>query len=113
MTSSELDPFDRQVAMRIKLGFDETLRADERAHALQYVAFDIVIAMGHHGTVKSEKDAIDRQSRLELSQDLISHKLVALAIGGACGRGSEATPFAKREALPGSGAALPTAATYT
>ena len=51
----------------------DALGPDDGAHALHDVAFDVVIAVGDHGTVQAEHHAVERQRRLELAQDLVAH----------------------------------------
>src|SRR6266851_6640439 len=69
------------MAMRVELDADHRLGPDQRPHALDDVAFDVVIAMRYHGAVQAEKDAVDRQRRLELLQYLVAHELVIGAVG--------------------------------
>jgi len=57
-------PLQRQMTMRVELDANHRLRPDQRAHALDDVAFDIIIAMRHHGAVQPEQHAVDRQRRL-------------------------------------------------
>src|SRR5215813_8887620 len=85
--------------MRIELDTDHGLWPHQRAHALDDVAFDVVVAMGHHGAVQAEEYAIDWQRRLELAQDLVAHELVVGTVGGAGGAGGEAAALDEGEAL--------------
>ena len=55
----ELHALQRQVAMRVELDADHAFRADDGAHALDDVAFDVVIAVRHHGAVQAEQHAVD------------------------------------------------------
>ena len=72
----------REMAMRIELDADHAVRADQRAHPLEKIAFAVVIAVRHHRAVQVEHRAVDRQRGLQLAEDFVAHPL----IGGARGR---------------------------
>ncbi len=96
----------REMAVRVELDADHALRADDLAAALDDVAFDVVVAVRHHGAVQAEQQAVDRQRRLELAQDLVAHELVVGAVGragGACGKAASSIsskPSASARARP-------------
>ena len=52
-----------QVVVRVELGADHHLGPDDGAHALQQVAFAVVVAVGHHRAVQAEQHHVHRQAR--------------------------------------------------
>ena len=96
--SAMRDALQRQMAVRVELDADDAFRPDDGAHALDDVAFDVVVAVRDHGAVQAEQHAVDRQRRLELGQDLVAHGLVVGAVGGAGRAGGEAAALDQREA---------------
>ena len=89
----------RQMAVRIELDADHAFGADDRPRPLDDVAFDVVVAVRHHGAVQAEQQAVDRQRRLELAQDLVAHELVVGAVGRAGGAGGKAAALDQLEAF--------------
>ena len=74
-----LDHRRREVVVRIELGADDDLRADDGAHALQQVAFAIVVAVGDHRAVQAEQHHVDRQRRAQVGEQLVAQRF----LGGA------------------------------
>jgi hypothetical protein len=62
----------RQVVVRIELGADHRLRADQRAHAGQQVALAVVVPVGDHRAVQAEHDHVDRQRRAQVAKQLVA-----------------------------------------
>ena len=99
------DALHREMAVRIELDSDHAFGPCDRAASLDDVAFDVVVAVRHHRAVKAQQQAVDRQRRLELAQDLVPHGLVVSAVGRAGGAGRKAASLDQLEALlPGTGA---------
>ena len=67
------------MTVRIELDADHAVRPGERAHALEEIAFAIVIAVRHHRAMQVEHRAVDRERRLQLAEDFITHPLVGRA----------------------------------
>ena len=61
------DALHREMAMRVELDADHAFGPDDRPGAFDDVAFDVVVAIGHHGAVQAEQQPVDRQRRLELA----------------------------------------------
>ena len=91
----------REMAVRVKLDTDHTVRANDRAHLLDHIAFGVIVAMRHHRSVQPEQHAIQRHGGFELGQDFIAHELVVGAVGGAGGAGGEAASLDQGEAVRG------------
>jgi hypothetical protein len=53
--------------MGVELDADHAFGPDDRAGAFDDVAFDVVVAVGHHGAVQAEQQPVDRHRRLELA----------------------------------------------
>src|SRR5262249_9498042 len=87
------------MAMRIKFGADDGAWADQRAHARDDIAFDVVVTVRDHGAVQAEEHAVDGQRVLELPEDLVAHRLVVLAVGRARRTCREAAPLDEGKAL--------------
>ena len=95
----------RQMTMRIELHSDHAVRPDDRPHPLGDIAFDVIIAVSHHGAVEAEEDAVERQGGFDLGEDFIAHGFVVGAVGGPRGGSGEAGAFDEGEALDGGAAA--------
>ena len=89
----------REMAVRVELDADHAFRPDDGARPLDDVAFDVVVAVRHHGAVQAEQQPVDRQRRLELAQDLVAHDLVVGAVGRAGGAGGKAAALDQLEAF--------------
>ena len=94
------DPLRRQVAVRIEFGGDQHVRPDHRADPRQQIAFAIVIALRHHGAVQAEHDAVDRQGRRELIEDLVAQRLIGLALQQPAGLGPGRGALDQRRSPP-------------
>ncbi len=97
--SARGDALQREMAVRVELDADHAFRADNGAGALDDVAFDVVVAVRHHGAMQAEQQPVDRQGRLELVEDLVAHGLVVGAVGRAGGTGGKAAAFDQFEAF--------------
>ena len=85
--------------MRVELHADDAARADDRAHALDHVAFDVVVAVRDHRAVQAEQHAVQRQRGTHLAQDFVAHEFIVRAVGGAGRAGGEAAPLDQGEAF--------------
>ena len=65
-----------QVAVRVELGADHDLWADDAAHALEQVAFTVVIALRDHRAVQAEQHHVHRQRGVQVAQQFIAQRLV-------------------------------------
>src|SRR5262245_12639631 len=90
------------MAVRIELDTDHALGADDGAHALDDVAFNILVTERHHGAVQAKQYAVERQRRAHLGKDFVPHGLVVLAVGGSGGAGRKATALNQYETVLGS-----------
>ncbi len=73
---------------------------DDVADAFEKIAFAIVIALRHHRAMQAEDDAVDRQRRLQLAEDLVAQRLIGLPLHQAAGLGPGGGAFDHGEALP-------------
>ena len=83
----QADALEGEVAVRVELDADDAGGAYDVAHALDDVAFDVVIAVGDHGAVQAQEHAVEREGLAELAENFVAHGFVVGAIGGAGGRG--------------------------
>ena len=102
---AEGNPLQGEVAVGVEFHADDAGGADQDADALGDVAFDVIIAVSHHGAVEAEEDAVERQGGCDLGEDFISHGFVVGAVGGPRGGSGEAGAFDEGEALDGGAAA--------
>ena len=65
--------------MRVELGADHDVAADDGAHPLQQVALAVVVAVGDHRAVQAEQHHVDRQRRAQIGKQLLAQRLVASA----------------------------------
>jgi len=87
------------MAVRIVLAADHARLPDDAANALQQVALDVVVALGHERAVQPEQHGIDRHGVAQLAQDLIAHGLVVGPHHRARRLRPEAGALDQREAL--------------
>ena len=90
------------MAVWIKLDADHAVRACDGACALQNIAFHIVIAVSHHGTVQAKQQTVQRQRGTQLLEHFVAHRLVVGPVDRARRAGSEATPLNQGKAILGS-----------
>ncbi len=80
-----LDHLRCQVAVRIKFRADHHLGPDDGAHALQQVAFAVIVAIGHHRAVQAEQHHVHGQRRAQVGQQFLAQGFVGMARGRAAG----------------------------
>lgn len=80
-----LDALIGEMAVLVHLAGDEDVGADARAHALEQIAFAIVIALCDPGAVQAEDHGVDRCRGLELTQDFIAQMLVGAPLDQRAG----------------------------
>src|SRR5262245_21212315 len=95
------DTLQCEVAMGVELHPDHALFANDGTRALQDIALHVVVAVGDHGTVKSEEHAVHGHCGAELVEDLIAHELIIGPVGGTRWTGSKAASLDERKALLG------------
>ena len=71
--------------MRVQFGANHDTGAHHGPHARQKIAFAVVIAVGHHGTVQTQQHHIDRQCGAQVGQQFIAQRFIGVAGGGATG----------------------------
>ncbi|KAG1391869.1 hypothetical protein G6F59_014769 [Rhizopus arrhizus] len=69
------------MAVRIQLGADDGVGADDCAGAAQKVAFAVVIAVGHHGAVQAEQGDIHLARAAQVFKQLVAQRFVGVAGG--------------------------------
>ena len=89
----------REMAMQIELGADRDLGSDDRANALEQVAFAIVVTVGDHGAMHVDQHGVERHCGLHPGEDLVTEALVHRAHGGSRRGGEGAQPFDHGPAL--------------
>jgi hypothetical protein len=58
--------------MRVEFDSDGRLATDNLSSASEQVTLAIVVAIGHHRTVKAKQDDVDRECGPKLIEDLVA-----------------------------------------
>ena len=98
--SASLHALEREVAVRVQLDADHAACAHDGPHAADDVALHVGVAVGDHGAVQAEQDAVERHRGPALVEDLVAHGFVVAAVGGAGGAGGEAAALDQFEPVP-------------
>ena len=93
------DTLPGKMAVRVEFGCDKHIGTNDGAHALQQIAFAIVVALRDHRAVQPENDAVQRQGGAKLIKDLVSEILESFALQKSAGFGPGRCAFDKREAF--------------
>jgi hypothetical protein len=76
-----LQAFNCHVTVWVVLYTNHAGIADYRSNVCNKIAFYVIVAMRNHRTMESEQYAIERQSVLDLTENLFSHLLIGAFTG--------------------------------